>query len=143
MCPRVVKAMVPAGIFLIVIVDVLDCLFLWEEAWNAHPHCLTVMTNGYFSIDKFKIAVESHYKDDKGTTENILEMPENELKVREVIFMDIAEKTPKDELPLDEVEVDEYDIINRMSLFSTAKSAILVLWLPSGMKIWVFFSWWM
>lgn len=61
------------------------------------------MTNGYFSIDKFKIAIESRYNDDKGTTDNILNMPDNELKIREIIFMDIAEKTPKDELPADEV----------------------------------------
>ena len=61
------------------------------------------MTNGYFSIDKFKIAIESRYNDDKGTTENILNMPPNELKSREVIFMDIAEKDPKEERPAEEV----------------------------------------
>ena len=61
------------------------------------------MTNGYFSIDKLKIAIESRYNDDKGTTENILNMPPNELKSREVIFMDIAEKDPKEELPAEEV----------------------------------------
>ena len=33
-----------------------DSLFLWEEAWNAHPYCLTVMTNGYFSMEKFDVA---------------------------------------------------------------------------------------
>lgn len=102
MCPKFVKAMLPSGICFKWI-SLVDSLFLWEEAWNAHPYCLTVMTNGYFSIDKFKIAIESRYNDDKGTTENILNMPANELKAREVIFMDIAEKTPKDELPADEV----------------------------------------
>lgn len=61
------------------------------------------MTNGYFAIDKFKIAIESRYADDKGTTKNILNMPPEELNKREIIFMDIAEKTPKDELPADEV----------------------------------------
>lgn len=85
------------------VVFTLDCLFLWEEAWNAHPYCLTVMTNGYFSTEKFKIAIESRYKDDKGTTENIMEMPPAELKSREIIFMDIAEKAERDELPADEV----------------------------------------
>lgn len=69
------------------------------------------MTNGYFSIDKFKIAIESRYNDDKGTTENILNMPPNELKSREVIFMDIAEKDPKEELPAEEVLISLLRII--------------------------------
>ena len=95
MVPKVVKAMMPA-----------DALFLWEEAWNAHPYCLTVMTNGYLSIDKFKLAIESHYLDDMGTTENALEMPEKELKKREVIFVDVA-KLNGEQLPADE-DVTKY-----------------------------------
>lgn len=90
MCPRVLKAVMPA-----------DSLFLWEEAWNAHPYCLTVMTNGYFSMDKFKLAIESHYLNDVGTSENALNMPEKELKKREVIFVDVAKKG-SEKLPADE-----------------------------------------
>ena len=63
------------------------------------------MTNGYFSMDKFKIAIESRYADDKGTTDNILDMPPKELKSREIIFMDIAEKGDHEELPADEVKI--------------------------------------
>ena len=59
------------------------------------------MTNGYFSVDKFKLAIESRYLDDAGTTENALEMPENELKKREIIFVDVANKG-SDKLPADE-----------------------------------------
>ena len=79
-----------------------DSLFLWEEAWNAHPYCLTVMTNGYFSMDKFKLAIESHYLNDMGTAENALNMPEKELKKREIIFVDVANKG-SEKLPADEV----------------------------------------
>ena len=56
-------------------------------------------------MDKFKIAIESRYADDKGTTENILNMPPAELKSREIIFMDIAEKGDHEDLPADEVEI--------------------------------------
>ena len=59
------------------------------------------MTNGYFSIDKFKLAIESRYFDDVGTTENALEMPADELKKREIIFVDIANKG-SETLPADE-----------------------------------------
>ncbi|KAK8818924.1 hypothetical protein WA577_003034 [Blastocystis sp. JDR] len=96
MCPRVLKAMMPS-----------DSLFLWEEAWNAHPYCLTVMTNGYFSMEKFKIAIESKYLQDKGTTENALNMDAHELKKREVYFIDVAKKGSSETLPADE-DVTKY-----------------------------------
>ena len=70
------------------------------------------MTNGYLSIDKFKLAIESHYLDDLWaarlmfTTENALEMPEKELKKREVIFVDVA-KLNGEQLPADE-DVTKY-----------------------------------
>lgn len=83
------------------------------------------MTNGYFSTDKFKLAIESKYLDDKGTTENAVNMDEKELKKREIIFVDIAEKG-NEKLPADEV-IHFPSINNRTSLLSTAKSATLVL----------------
>ena len=64
------------------------------------------MTNGYLSIDKFKLAIESHYLNDMGTTANALEMPENELKKREIIFVDVA-KLNGEQLPADE-DVTKY-----------------------------------
>ena len=86
-----------------------DSLFLWEEAWNAHPYCLTVMTNGYFSMEKFKIAIESKYLQDKGTTENALNMDAHEPKKREVYFIDVAKKGSSETLPADEVGVKSRD----------------------------------
>lgn len=59
------------------------------------------MTNGYFSIDRFKLAIESRYFDDNGTTENALQMPADELKAREIIFVDVSDKGA-DVLPADE-----------------------------------------
>lgn len=52
-------------------------------------------------MDKFKLAIESHYLNDVGTSENALNMPEKELKKREVIFVDVAKKG-SEKLPADE-----------------------------------------
>lgn len=60
------------------------------------------MTNGYFSIDKFRLVIESRYLNDAGTTENALEMTPAELKKREVIFVDVAMKGSNEKLPADE-----------------------------------------
>ena len=112
---------------------VVDSLFLWEEAWNAHPYCLTVMTNGYFSVNKFQLAIESRYLDDRGTTENALDMPPEELKKREVIFVDIAKKGSSEKLPVD--EVDAFLLAQcRMFSRSTVRSVISVLWLLRGTR---------
>lgn len=83
MVPTIVKKMLPA-----------DALFLWEEAWNAHPYCLTVMTNGFLDKEKFKISVESVYYDsDKGDREGVLAV-EGEEK-REVVLIDVADTGDK------------------------------------------------
>lgn len=124
MCPSVLRAIMPAGILFIRVIYV-DSLFLWEEAWNAHPYCLTVMTNGYFSTDKFKLAIESKYLDDKGTTENAVNMDEKELKKREIIFVDIAEKG-SEKLPADEV-IAFLANHHRISRLSIVRNAISVL----------------
>lgn len=121
MCPSVLRAMMPAGICISHFLFK-DSLFLWEEAWNAHPYCLTVMTNGFFSTEKFKLAIESKYLDDKGTTENAVNMDDKELKKREIIFVDIAEKG-SEKLPADEVDVGIIDN-NRMLLHSIVRREI-------------------
>lgn len=83
-------------------------------------------------MDKFKLAIESHYLNDVGTTENALNMPEKELKKREIIFVDVAkkgnEKLPADEVPLN-VRLD-----GRMWQFITAKSGTSAPSPPSGTK---------
>ena len=38
-----------------------DCMVLIEEAWNAYPRCLTVITSAYLSKEKFYVAIESNY----------------------------------------------------------------------------------
>ena len=52
MIPSFLKAILPS-----------DSLYLVEESWNCHPYCLTVVTNGYLSKDRFRVSVESRYVD--------------------------------------------------------------------------------
>ncbi|KAK8807843.1 hypothetical protein WA158_007372 [Blastocystis sp. Blastoise] len=53
--PGVVKAFIKKEDMIIV-----------EEAWNAHPHCLTVWTCPALAKEKFTLTVESRYFDDIG-----------------------------------------------------------------------------
>lgn len=36
-----------------------DAVFLIEEAWNAYPHCRTVLVNGYLDTTKFRVVSTS------------------------------------------------------------------------------------
>ena len=91
MMPSLVKAFLPK-----------DALYLVEEAWNCHPHCLTVITNGYLSKDRFKVIVESRYTDNDGEIENIMNLDAASLKKRERVIIDIA-KHDKDIKPDEDV----------------------------------------
>ena len=59
-------------------------MILIEEAWNAYPHCVTVLVNGYLAKNKFYICVESMHLADRGDTENALNISPKELKQRSV-----------------------------------------------------------
>jgi hypothetical protein len=61
-----------------------NALYLIEEAWNAYPHCLTVLTNGYLSKKKFFISIESMHLPGAGEVENALNLSTAELKGRTV-----------------------------------------------------------
>ncbi|TMW68030.1 hypothetical protein Poli38472_007702 [Pythium oligandrum] len=80
-----------------------DSMVLVEEAWNAYPHCVTVITNGYLAKNKFYISIESMHLPDSGTTENALNMSKDELKKRQIEVLDIAEHLPKKDIK------DDYD----------------------------------
>ncbi|KAF1774568.1 START-like domain [Phytophthora cactorum] len=78
-----------------------DSMVLIEEAWNAYPHCVTVIVNGFLAKHKFYISIESVHKADRGDSENAIGMSSSELKQRKVEVLDIAEKMPKQELKED------------------------------------------
>eukprot|EP00850_Spirogloea_muscicola_P013329 SM000090S24291 [mRNA] locus=s90:96990:100534:+ [translate_table: standard] len=63
-------------------------LMLEEEAWNAYPYCRTVYASPFFT--KFSLTIESFHVEDRGTTENALNMDADHLKMRQVEIIDIA-----------------------------------------------------
>ena len=47
---------------------------LVEEAWNAYPHCVTVLTNKYLLKSKFKIIIETMHMPGPPTLENAVNL---------------------------------------------------------------------
>lgn len=67
-----------------------DCMYLYEEAWNAYPHCRTVLWNKGMDPKKFFIDIETWHCPDKGTQSNACKLNKDELKKRKVIKVDIG-----------------------------------------------------
>jgi hypothetical protein len=77
--PGIIKALAPSG-----------ALELYEEAWNAYPHCKTVLTNGYMK-ENFQLITESmHIDNSRGEVENALNVTLDLLEKRQVVIIDIA-----------------------------------------------------
>jgi len=76
--PGWVKAFIPGS-----------ALKLEEKAWNAYPYCKTVLKNGWIG-DRFTFTIESRHFNDNGSQENVHNLTPEQLKKREVDFIDIA-----------------------------------------------------
>jgi len=77
--PTIIRALAPSG-----------ALELYEEAWNAYPHCKTVLTNGYMK-DNFKLITETmHVDNSRGELDNALNISQDSLEKREVVIIDVA-----------------------------------------------------
>jgi len=59
-----------------------------EKSWNAFPYCKSVYSSPFF--DKFSMSIVSMHAPDSGTQENILGLPADVLKQRQVEIIDIA-----------------------------------------------------
>jgi len=67
-----------------------SALKLEEKAWNAYPYCKTVLKNGWMG-DSFTFTIESrHYNDDDGKQDNVHNLTPDQLKDREVDYINIA-----------------------------------------------------
>lgn len=88
--PALVRLVTPKG-----------ALAVHEEAWNAYPYCKTVITNPDYMKDGFKLTIETVHAPDRGTQENVHQLPPEQLKQREVIWIDIA-NDPSPEFKQDE-----------------------------------------
>ncbi|KAF0358889.1 phosphatidylinositol transfer protein [Gigaspora margarita] len=77
--PAIIRALAPSG-----------ALELYEEAWNAYPHCKTVLTNGYMK-ENFKLITESmHIDESRGEVENALNLSKDLIEKRQVVIIDVA-----------------------------------------------------
>lgn len=75
--------------------------YVTEKAWNYYPHTKTEYTCSF--IPRFSVYIETKYEDNKGTTENCLNLPDHILAQREVDHIDIA----FDSLPEHKYKVSE------------------------------------
>lgn len=60
-----------------------------EKSWNSFPWCKTEYSNAFFG-DKFYMSVETMHADDRGTQENAVNLPAEELAKRKVDYLNIA-----------------------------------------------------
>lgn len=60
-----------------------------EYSWNAFPRCKTEYSNQYFG-DKFVLVVDTMHTNDRGTLENAVDLPLEDLAKRKVDYLNIA-----------------------------------------------------
>ena len=71
---------------------------LHEESWNSHPFFRTVLTLPDLLRDKFSVVLDSLVVEDdkRGETDNVFNLEEDDLEIREVINIDICEEMFED-----------------------------------------------
>lgn len=66
-------------------------LMLEEESWNCFPYCKTVYRSSFFG-KRFSLSVETMVlDDDRGEHPNALGLSEQQLKLREIDYIDIVD----------------------------------------------------
>ncbi|XP_039292586.1 cytoplasmic phosphatidylinositol transfer protein 1 [Nilaparvata lugens] len=75
--------------------------YVTEKAWNYYPFTITEYTCSF--IPKFIISIQTKFENNNGSSENCLNLDEEELKSRTVEFVDIA----YDEVPLKSYKEEE------------------------------------
>ncbi|KAE8734799.1 Phosphatidylinositol transfer protein 1 isoform 2 [Hibiscus syriacus] len=68
-----------------------DALVMKEESWNAYPRCKTVIKCPYFA--KLCVTIETVHLQDNGKSENVHGLNKEQLKARQVEFIDITSPT--------------------------------------------------
>lgn len=81
-CPPYLRSIAPEG-----------ALTFHEEMWDAYPYRRTVLTNPQYMGEYFYASVETMHAPDRGTQENIHELPQERLAARAVEMIDIARDT--------------------------------------------------
>uniref|UniRef100_A0A1B6CRP9 Phosphatidylinositol transfer protein N-terminal domain-containing protein n=1 Tax=Clastoptera arizonana TaxID=38151 RepID=A0A1B6CRP9_9HEMI len=88
-------------------------LEIHEEAWNAYPYCRTVITNPGYMKENFSIVIDSYHIPDDGKQDNVHELTPEQLKNREVIFIDIGS---------DAISPSDYKLSEDPSKFKSEKT---------------------
>lgn len=100
--PTIFKYLIPEGF-----------LQIHEEAWNAYPYCKTVLTNPGFMKENFMVSIESFHLSGDHRQENVHQLPDDVLKNREVVFVDIAN---------DKIQTSDYKANEDPSKFQSEKT---------------------
>lgn len=90
--PGIIRKIAPKG-----------AMEIHEEAWNAYPYCKTVINNPDYMKEKFLIQIESLHVSDRGEQDNIFGLTNDQLKKRDVVYIDIA----NDNIPTNEYKAEE------------------------------------
>eukprot|EP01137_Pigoraptor_chileana_P010456 Opistho-2@60126 len=77
--PKFVRILAPKG-----------ALEIHEKAWNAYPYCKTVLTNPDYMKENFHLTIETWHKPGVEDIENVHNLPEDLLKQREIVNIDIV-----------------------------------------------------
>lgn len=89
------KSKLPTFIAMMVPISMTDIV---ERSWNAFPHTLTVYSNAYFG-EKFFLSVETMHANDQGDQENAVSLSAEDLSLRTVDFVDIADTSSGSDIP--------------------------------------------
>lgn len=71
-------------------------LSMHEEAWNAYPYCKTVLTNPYMK-ENMIIDISTLHLPDRGESDNVHQLTGDELKKRNVVYINIADKVHRND----------------------------------------------
>jgi len=94
-------------------------LSMHEEAWNAYPYCKTVLTNPYMK-ENMIIDISTLHLPDRGETENAHQLTGDDLKKRNIVYINIADKVSRaDYKPEDDPEHFHSTKTGRGPLLST------------------------
>ncbi|XP_017049771.1 cytoplasmic phosphatidylinositol transfer protein 1 [Drosophila ficusphila] len=85
--------------------------YVIEKSWNYYPYTLTEYTCSF--IPKLNVLIKTKYEDNNGSTENCLDLSEEELKARTVDHLDIA---------FDEVSAKHYKKEEDPKFYKSAKT---------------------
>lgn len=102
--PSWIRSMIPA------------IFYITEKAWNYYPYTITEYTCSF--IPRFVVNISTKYEDNNGSTENCLNLTEEELSVREVDFIDIVND------PIDESKYKEEEDLTKFKSKKTGRGPL-------------------